>query len=187
MSIAGPVAAADWGDVPTWLTTVSALAAGALIFLIYLRAAERDRRLDADRQARADDDRRTQAAQVCGWYGRTEGQLHPQGSLVHVWGAFVRNASGLPIYDLGVEFHFTSPRMDGGVWTLARATSRRKIIPPGETFVAVPEQMVREVMDSDQYVVALSFRDAANRRWFRDPDGVLTEVRPPAGPAAEPV
>lgn len=181
MSIAGPAARPEWGDVPTWLGVLLAGAAAVVALLLYLRAAERDRRGEADRRARLDEDRRTQAAQVCGWYGRTEGKIGPQqAAVVQVWGAFVRNASDLPIYDVAVEFHFTSPRMDGGVWTLARGQTKRRFLPPGESFVPVPEAMLREIVDTDTYLVAMSFRDAGNRRWRRDPDGILTEAPDPA-------
>jgi hypothetical protein len=91
----------------------------------------------------------------------------------------VRNASDLPVYDVVVEFHFTSPRIDGGVWTLARGQTKRRLLTPGDSFVQAPDAMLREIVDTDAYVVALSFRDAGNRRWRRDPDGVLTEVPSP--------
>jgi hypothetical protein len=187
MSIAGAAARLDWGDVPTWLGVLLAGAAAAVALLLYLRDAERDRQAEADRRARLDEDPPTQATRVGCWYGRAEGQIGPHQSPVPVWGAVVRNASDLPVYDVIVEFHFASPRIDGSLWTLARGQTRRRLIPPGESFVPMPDAMLREIVDTDSYLVAMSFRDAGNRQWRRDPDGVLTEVPPSTQPAALPI
>jgi hypothetical protein len=163
VSMAGP----DWGDVPTWLGVLLVAAVAAFALLLYLREAERSGRAEA---VRLDEERRAQASRVCGWYGRADGPAGP------VFGALLRNASELPVYDVVVEFHFTSPRLDGSVWTLARGQSKRRLVPPGESFIPAPDAMLREVVEADPFVVSLSFRDAGNRRWLRDPDGVLSEA-----------
>jgi hypothetical protein len=89
------VVAADWGDIPTWLSSVATLLAltfAAFAALathrVYKIESERDRVAAESRRQQEAFVRRTQAALVSAWWGWS----------LDGWGAFVRNASETPIY-----------------------------------------------------------------------------------------
>jgi hypothetical protein len=174
----------DLGDLPTWLGAGGAIGSMCVTIaaLIYAkRAAEATRgmlNVEADRDRKRDDaDARAQAEQVSGWYGFNEN--HPRSSIADgggdYWGAFIQNASPLPIYELGIEFFYrgsdgavAGPRSSLKAGTLAPTSS------PG--FAQAPLDMLRNVEERDVYAVALTFRDSAGRRWRREHDGVLSEL-----------
>lgn len=130
------LAAIAWGDAPTWLGVILAGLAGLAGFLIYRIESNRDERTTADARARDAEVRQQQAARVYGWYGSIIKEVDWPGDDPYVrrsmrqtlWGAYVRNASDLPIYDvrggllpLTPERHsFHRPRPGGGTCGTAR-------------------------------------------------------------------
>lgn len=155
----------DWGDVPTWLSTVTSLLAltfAALAVVVARRTfrieSERDRvtalARDAD-EARA---RQLQASAVSAWWG----QRSPDGR----WGLFVRNASQTPVY----QSHLTivedaEPDLSTRV--------RLAVVVPSDTPTFHPGPG-----DAGDRRVAMTFTDAAGVRWLRDRYGRLTELAP---------
>lgn len=58
----------------------------------------------AEREHRATERREAQARQVAAWFG---GEILPPTDVAsQLWGAHIRNASLLPIFDTRVFFHF---------------------------------------------------------------------------------
>ncbi len=173
----------DLGDLPTWLGAGGAIGSMGVTIaaLLYAkRAAEATRGMldvEADRdRKREDTGARAQAEHVSGWYDFHDD--HPEmtyGTHDDFWGGFIQNASPLPIYDLKVEFFYRGP--DGAV-AGPRSFVEAGTLPPTSSpaFAQAPLDMLRNVEERDVYVVALTFRDSAGRRWRREHDGVLSEL-----------
>ena len=130
-----------------------------------------------ERKQEAEDRRRAQAAQVAAWFAWapvTDGMFDGAG-----WGATVRNASGLPIYDISVFFHTAEEPVRGLGWIPAAAgssTESIRVLPPmSERHLAIPPDVARqrEKCDANVYVVSIWFTDAGGNRWERDPRGAL--------------
>lgn len=114
-------------------------------------------------------EREAQASKVAAWYdwsGKT-------------WGAVVKNASDLPVYDVHMIFCIAADLgserswLDGFKWSPLQLTA---VVPPGETLVELDNTICldREAKrDKTKWQVALSFSDAAGNRWARDPGGGL--------------
>jgi hypothetical protein len=147
-----------------------------------LRAAQEEReRQDIER-------REAQAHQVAAWFG-SDSDPEDTGSLQLQWGAFVRNASLLPVFDVRVFFHFVQELSSGGLG--ARGLSWYpidrggpiepiRVLPPGERrFVEIPEEIrtMSDRCDAQTYVVAIHFTDAVGVRWVRDGRGELLTVK----------
>jgi len=107
-----------------------------------LRAAQEEReRQDIER-------REAQAHLVAAWFG-SDSDPEDTGSLQLQWGAFVRNASLLPVFDVRVFFHFVQELSSGrlGARGLSWYPIDRggpiepiRVLPPGERkFVEIPE------------------------------------------------
>jgi hypothetical protein len=95
-----------------------------------------------------------------------------------VWGAFMRNASHLPAFQVRVFFHYAQEE-PGGSWSTSMRggpAERIRVIPPGDDrFVEIPDQ-VRKMIDQcdDQvYMTSIEFTDAIGVLWERDPRGEL--------------
>jgi hypothetical protein len=192
---------ANWGDVATWvlaITTLLAFLAAAFAGLVAYdllkvetardEAATRDRVLaanerkliESERAAQREAERRAQAAKVIAWfglrpYGYTEVSPAEQGS----WGALVRNASELPVFDIRIFFYWVNDRHDGSEWTTEQryaSVERFRVIPPEQTrYLELPDRvrsMANECND-DVYLVGVEFTDARGARWFRDERAVL--------------
>lgn len=147
-------AVVDWGDVPTWCGVAGAVAAALYARRVYRIEAARDRKTKEDERA-------AQASKVIAWYGSRENAASAQ----------IVNASGLPVYDVYAEFH--SPEFP----EMRPEDKELGVVSPSDrpdTFLAPPAR-------HGPWKVALRFRDAANRTWYRDMWGVLTE-RTPAVP-----
>lgn len=188
-----------WGDVATWaLAVISLLAFLAATFagivaydLLKIesardRAAAEDRRLAAadrqraevERAAQREAKRRDQASKVTAWFDYYDKSPQPDGRNM-TWGAAIRNASELPIFDVRVFFYFVIDRQDGSAWeTDMRYASieRFRVIPPEQTrHLELPKRvrdMVKECNDN-LYVVGLEFTDARGTRWMRNARGDL--------------
>lgn len=185
---------ADWGDVPTWLSsiaTVLALLFAAIAAVAAHRAykieSERDRIAAEARRQQEAFQRRTQAALVSAWWGWQPGEAG--GERAGRWGAFVRNASETPVYQasltmLDIHDPDVSERLD-----LA-------IVPPGAEPVFYPSGLsgppgggdragqppggwlVQDGQHAVDYRVEIAFTDSAGVRWIRDQQGRLSELRP---------
>ncbi|MEW2382307.1 hypothetical protein AB0873_09475 [Micromonospora sp. NPDC047707] len=178
------------GDVATWLsafanvaTVILALAAAVVGYRVYKVESGRDARAELDRRERAADERRSQAALVSVWYGRSDTPMRDVGPWpIYVWGGWIANASYSPIYDVRVVFH--RPAVEnvtpGGSWT----GDVIKVVPPhrGELFVRIGDEAPEDLTDSEvqnDLDVSLEFRDAGGRYWLRDRHGYLHELPGP--------
>jgi hypothetical protein len=97
------------------------------------------------------------------------------------WGAWIRNASHLPAFQVRVFFHHLQEQ--GGEWTSSMRGGPPtwiRVIPPGaDRFVEIPDN-IRKMIDQcdDQvYVTSIEFVDAAGTRWERDPPGGLKRLQ----------
>lgn len=169
------VAAADWGDVPTWLNAI--VTTGALVAAaIAARAAWAVLGFQRDTESKRGEaeERAAQADLVAAWHdtwrvGRS--------ATLRSRGAVLLNQSPLPVYELTVAFL--------GPDNIKRASVTLPVVPPGEQKVSWPyelrtpagqdEHRVPLYVESlSEFSVAIDFRDTAGRLWYRDRDGRLT-------------
>jgi hypothetical protein len=164
-----------WGDVPTWIGAVATvLAFGAAAFAGWsawkVLTLERER--DADRR-RADE--AVQAVKIAAWPSVVRSDpVDPDSG--PVWGAALRNASDLPVYQVHVEF--VPIRSSGGQHSVVL-----ELVPPGEWLLSGVELYPRPgqpLLRADArdlpdrpYVIELRFVDAADRAWRRTWQGLL--------------
>jgi len=157
----------DWGNAPAW----AALATASLAAGFAGRNVWHDRR----------DRLQQQASRVAAWWGLSNDPTF-RGFPRRGSGAWLLNASDVPVYDVVVEWLH-----NGGV---VEKRSRRVLPPSGEpefvgilksygsddTEAAERYQKVSEAIAEveDGFDVRLSFRDARGRHWTRDADGRLT-------------
>src|SRR5947207_44910 len=101
------MSAVDLGSLPAWISSVSAVlalafaATAAVIACRTFRIQSEQHQLNADdRRARAAVDRAAQASLVSIWCG---GMTQVSGGAPQ-WGAFVRNSSQAPVYQLHITF-----------------------------------------------------------------------------------
>jgi len=144
-----------------------------------LRAAQDERKRQTTER------REAQARQVAAWFGAEIPTLtEPEDG----WGAWIRNASLLPVFDVRVFFHFVQELGAGRVdarglswYPIDRGgpVEPVRVIPPGEKrYVEIPGA-IRNMVDQcdvQTYVVAIHFTDAAGIRWVRDGRGELLDV-----------
>lgn len=162
-----------WGDVPSWISSGATLF--ALLFAAvaavaarrtYRIESERDRTNRALRLEQEAYGRRSQASLISVWWGVD--------AAPGTWGAFVRNASGAPVFQVSC----TVLRPDDGE-ELAKAF--HAVVPP--SLVALFEDFGSEVtLANSSFNIAfcrvrISFTDAAGIRWERNEYGRLTELR----------
>jgi hypothetical protein len=185
----GLVTGAPTGTVADWVAGISTFAALiAAIFAAWYAAQAFG--VETRREDRfAEQQRVAQAALVAGWTGEKTFDVEWYGppnkameSLIPkthtVDGVWLRNASDVPVTSVQYRLYLADEpcakiRMVGTV-------------PPGDepTFVSDHEDD-REIANPSvqiiggHYRVALSFKDAAGRRWYRHPDGELEEGPPP--------
>jgi hypothetical protein len=131
-----------------------------------------------ERERERDDRKRSQAAGVVTWLekGRAPGGMFAG------WGAQVRNASDLPVFDVRAFFHLIRQE-DGGGWVPVAVgglppDQTALVFPAGaERFVPLPENveaMFGNIPVSEATCVAsVEFTDAAGNHWERDPRGAL--------------
>ena len=77
--------------------------------VLELQAAELRESLD-QRQRDADEQRRSQAAKVTALFATDPKMARGP------WGALIRNASDLPVFDVRVSFHYIQEKWPGGDW-----------------------------------------------------------------------
>jgi hypothetical protein len=182
--------AVAWGDVPTWIqaiATVLALIAASVAAVVAWKVLGVERRRDRQRQGAEE---RAQAEKVAAWPSVVRTDPADPNSAPK-WGAAVRNASDLPVYQVHVEYRPITP----GRGQMAIVS---EVVPPGdwrpsgrelypsETRYPNPSvypggSTLRRAAQDDlpdrNFVISLRFTDAANRVWHRDRYGVLTRVQ----------
>lgn len=161
-----------WGDIPTWIAAVAAIGAGIIAYRVYWISAE--------------DRRSAQAARVAAWYGLWQHEavlkMMPNTFLKNrppepAWGAFLRNASDLPVYDVTVKFHY--PDSGGSAETPNVHTIHKSVLPPSDApiHMKIDEIALRLYSDDprmDRYHrVEIEFTDTQGARWHRDVKGRL--------------
>lgn len=138
----------------------------------------------SQRQHEAEYQRRSQAAGVVAWFGQSSDGT---------WGAWIRNASELPILDVRVVFHYifserpgmgswwedSSAVLSGGDWSpvpRGHIPTIPIIRPQSDLFTGLPNEISRKLpgrIDDTIYAVSVEFTDAAESRWERDARGAL--------------
>jgi hypothetical protein len=179
------VVTTDWPVfAATLLGSIGTVGAWGATYFLLRREVDRDR----DRDERA---KREQASRVSAWFGQQEkiDRMTPKPRAP--WGAFVRNASELPIYEVQVDFLLPSPPGELHDYRGSVAISR---VPPSDEPIFIPAgQELRKAAGTDTagnpiytesfggFAVAITFTDAANNVWRRNDHGHL-QVRPTATP-----
>jgi|ERR1700722_3438738 len=143
--------------------------------VLELQASELRESLE-ERKCSAEKERRGQAALVTAWFASFP--VPTRGPAFSYWGAAVRNASDLPVFDVRVSFYFIEEPVAGMEWTPVLRGSAPKAIqvlpPQDERSVYIPDDIARQDECSDQvYAVGITFADAAGNNWERDPRGAL--------------
>ncbi|MFI6237875.1 hypothetical protein ACIBD9_30285 [Micromonospora sp. NPDC050784] len=192
VSLSARLARAELGDVATWVgafanvaTLAFALVAALVAFRVYKIESGRDRRAEDERRERALDEKRQQASLVSVWLAQQEGVVNvvaPSDTFQPLlrsrptWGAYVLNASNVPVYHVIVLYRWADKpdRLAAGY--------EIRVVPPHQdgVWTPLPEQIRRKAeADFDlEYAidVAVEFRDSAGRWWRRDWDGFLAEA-----------
>lgn len=123
--------------------------------------------------------RRAQASKVAAWF-EVRATIPGKGGSALEWGAYIRNASDLPILDVTTAFHLVEDPGNGQPWEPVYVADLirpiRVILPAAERFVMLNDNLrTQEKIGSDDYVVGIGFTDAAGNRWQRDPRGALKD------------
>lgn len=160
----------DWGNAPSWGALVAAIVAASFA----------GRNVLVDRHDRE----REQAAKVAAWWAVRDVRVDQRfGIIVTEYGAWLRNASEVPVYDVEVKWLYGER---------VYASERMPLLPPqAETvFLEIPKSS--EASDDSKTLgaidevdgglaVRLTFRDSAGKVWHRSEHGRLIKVRPKRG------
>ena len=164
----------DWGDFPTWVssvTTTLALVAAGIVVKIEL---DRDRVREEERQALGvKSEQADQADRVAAWFDPRDGL-----NLVRF-----RNATDLPVYDVVLTITPSGSSGFRAEFIPLIPPGLEDIQPPGpcsEFLRAHSEHLGAEAKDAylRRTHVVIEFRDAAERRWRRNANGTLEAVPP---------
>jgi hypothetical protein len=175
----GAVAAADWGDVPTWVSAGSgllALAFAALAALagyrLYLVESQRDRDAEKAREETRREARRAQATLVSAWRAPDTPGPPP--------GALVRNASEAPVYEVVVTYlDYRAAWIGSEPFGLVPPDREPVVIKLATTGTIVGDPLPGFTADTKRSArVSVDFTDAAGVRWRRDERGALTDFDP---------
>jgi hypothetical protein len=165
-----PLAQAEWGTVPDWVTAFGTLAAFAVALRLLAKELTARREYEEDR-------RREQASRVACWVGVVvEDPYSPPAPWASEIGtpkvaAVLNNGSEEPVYYCRVHLEL-DPAGIGTFWEGdRRLTLAERVVPPGRM-----EYPLR-LSDADPPDVSawMTFTDGAGRRWTRHPDGRLVE------------
>ncbi|WP_080754870.1 hypothetical protein [Clavibacter michiganensis] len=157
----------DWGDVPTWITTLAVGFGAAQLY--------QDRQATKERTER---DARVQARALTAWAGscRDDEQRDDE------YGVVVRNDSGLPFRDVVLTIVWFGDRQE---------PVELRLLPPGEYFIRSTKSRgwdfpiskeehgrpVRPYTQTSRYAVTeVHATDAAGRRWRMHDDGRLEDA-----------
>jgi hypothetical protein len=181
IDLAHPSLAGVWADgAPNWLTAIATW--GALVAAVFAGVTAK-RLYDADRERdlkAAVAERSRQASQVVGWaswtnYSRVALKL-PEGGTSRV-NLAVRNASGVPVYDVSVDYWCRGEHLGGQTFSVLSPTGEDPH--HREIKAAGVGALVAKPRDPDARLdirVAIEFTDALGVRWRRDPAGRLSEL-----------
>ena len=172
-----------WGDIPTWLATIAATVAGIVAFNVYRIEAGRDQVSELERRS-------AQAAKVAAWYGSTSQEVmrrrgdsvQTQTVSVPVWGAFLRNASDLPVSDVAVRFLLPSSGADDSADARSLHRINKDILAPNNEpiHLEIAEVVLRTYSDDERedafHRVEIEFTDTQGIRWQRDVKGRLKDI-----------
>lgn len=158
-----------WNEIPSWLSAFSSACAVGFTAVaavigrrMYKVESERDRVNAEARHAQEAFARKAQAALVSGWWGQSEDGR---------WGAFARNASQAPVYQVFLTALGPDDHSDGTkAYSLMLPPSEHPIFFPVDDDFADQHEPARRVK--------IGFTDAAGVRWLRDQYGLLTELQP---------
>ena len=173
----------NWGDIPTWLATFAAIAAGLVAYRVYQVEAQRDRLAEEERKG-------AQAAKIAAWYGsqshtvttRIGNSVQTYPAMKPKWGAFLRNASDLPVYDVLVKFHFPGTDAKAASGNDNVQSIVKMVLPPSDAPVhlEVDELTLRFFSEDSRadafHRVEIEFTDAQGIRWHRDVKGRLKGI-----------
>jgi hypothetical protein len=177
-----------WGDIPTWLATIAATAAGVVAYRVYQIEARRDLISKDERRA-------AQAAKIAAWYGsQRQNMTLTIGSSVQtrpmpepVWGAFLRNASDLPAFDVIVKFHFPPSGTDDSAAAWNVHTIKKRVLPPNDAPIHLTiDEIALRICSGDPRMdafhrVEIEFTDTQGLRWHRDVKGRLKDITDRSG------
>ncbi len=162
---------ANFGDVPSWISALGSLLALAFAAAAVVAAwrtwrieSARDQVAAEQRDERVASERQRQAAMVSTWWG--------QEAATGTWGAFVRNASGTPVYQVYLNVLDAN---DAGELPFARI--RHFVLAPSDVAVFSTLALPAGTQNQDLRV-ELYFTDAAGVRWQRNRFGRLSELEP---------
>jgi hypothetical protein len=159
-----PLAQAEWGTVPDWVTAFGTVAA----FAVALRLLAKEL---AARQEQEEDRRRAQARLVNAWPGVRS--RRSDGGEEYAYFAVVKNNSDEPIYDV----YTTAAPMDGRFASDPEAARGQAQVINYDWKNLLPGDSREGGLPGPRFLaIGLSFTDSQGRRWKRLPNGTLTEV-----------
>ncbi len=167
----------DWGDVPTWISgvsTVGALVAAVVAGVAATKLLRVEQNRDRNREVARE---REHVERVVAWHEPVPSDPNDPDS-PRTWGVALDNGSGLPLYQVHVEF---SPvqRNRGQVNVVL------EIIPPGRWLLSgrvlyprpdQPQWAGADGLPWEVYSIGLQFTDATGRTWRRDLHGILAKI-----------
>lgn len=161
--------AVEWGDVPGWVSalgSVFALGFAAVAVVVtrrsYWMEFKRDKADAETRIGQRSFARRAQGVLVSAWWGSSQDGR---------WGAFVRNTSQLPIYQVYLTVLDPDDHSD-------IAKVHYLVVPPSDDAVFWQLRNEPPTERSPSRRVKLSFTDSAGVRWHRNQYGGLAELQP---------
>jgi hypothetical protein len=148
--------------------------------VLELQAADLRKSIE-DRERAERERHESQATGVAAWFAWAPPTSGAGGPLsgASAWGATIRNASSLPVFDVSVFFHHIEEPVAGRGWTpvpAGSATAPVRVLPPmDEKHVMIPQAVRNQLQQCNDsvYTVSIWFTDASGNRWERDARGAL--------------
>lgn len=169
----------DLGDLPTWLSALSAMA--ALVAALWAgRAAWRVVSVERERdEERRRLDARAQADLIAAWPALVLSDPANQDSPLK-WGVAVRNASPLPVHQVHVA-HVPISSGQGEKTVVFELVAPGDFLIAGHEMYRRPDAQVPRPFPAELrgrwYVIELRFTDMSGRRWHRDRHGNLVRIQ----------
>jgi len=151
-------------------------ASAAQAEVLELQAAELRESLEEPKRE-AEARRSSQASLIAAWFASVPDHLRHSS----VWGAAIRNASDLPVFDVHTFFHQVNEPTPGLGWQSVRCCSGdtiRVLAPQAERQVPIPVMVSSQMEECNDrvYVLSIWFTDVGGKRWERDPPGALNPL-----------